>query len=57
MVTYYKSSLFRVMVLAELSFLISEVLLFHQKLDSVHELIILEEYIQEPIHSLELEDL
>jgi len=57
MVTYNKSSLFGIMVLAEFSLLISEVLLFHQKLDSVHELIILEEYIHEPIHSLELEDL
>ncbi len=45
------------MILAELPLLISEVLLFHQKLDSVHELIILEEHIQEPVHSLELEDL
>ena len=57
MVTYNKSSLFSIMVLAELSLFISEVLLFHQKLDSVHELIILEEDIKEPIHSLELEDL
>lgn len=57
MVTYNKSSLFSLMVLAEFTLFIGEVLLFHQKLDSVHELIILEEDIKEPVHSLELEDL
>ena len=45
------------MVLAEFTLFIGEVLLLHQKLDSVHELIILEEDIKEPVHSLELEDL
>ena len=45
------------MVLAELALFISEVLLLHQKLDSVHELIILEEDIKEAVDRLELEDL
>lgn len=45
MVAYNKSSLFSLMILAELTLFISEVLLLHQKLDAVHELIILEEYI------------
>ena len=57
MVTYNKSSLSSIMVLAEFTLFICEVLLFHQKLDSVHELIILEEDIKEPVHSIELEDL
>jgi len=57
MVTYNKSSLFGLMILAELTLLISEVLLLHQKLDAVHELIVLEEDIKEAVHSLDLEDL
>jgi hypothetical protein len=57
MVAYNKSRLFGLMMLAELALLIGEVLFFHQKLDAVHELIVLEEDIKEAVHRLDLEDL
>ena len=56
-VAYNKSSFFGLMILAELALFIGEVLLLHQKLDAVHELIVLEEDIKEAVHSLDLEDL